>query len=157
MSSSRYEVVLLRAMEAESQQFRSCCAALASGESEAAGPEGAACSRRDSEAASVAAAAIGAAARFVRDHGSLADERLKRLAAYATTLVDALPPDLHLLFQLHHVDGYPLSVYATATDMNLAEAAADYRNLVLALTATNTDWCKVLQGTALPANEPREA
>lgn len=157
MSSSRYEVILLNAMEAESQQFRSCCRVLAYGESEVGGPEDAARPRRDSEAASVAAAAIGAAARFVRDHGSLADDRLKQLAAHAPTLVDALPPDLHLLFQLHHVDGYPLSVYATATDMNLVEAAADYRNLVLALTATNADWCKLLQGAALPANEPREA
>jgi hypothetical protein len=155
MSVSRYEVILLRAMEVESAHFRSCLRTRAYAESEPGEPESARRFRRDGEEASVAAAAIGAAARFVREHASLADERLKRLAAHAERLVGLAPPELHLLFTLHFIDGYPLTVYATATDMDLAAAADDYRNLVQALADAGTDWVAVLQGAAPNAKEPR--
>jgi hypothetical protein len=151
--TSRYEVILLQAMEAESQHFRSCVRLLAYADSGAAESEGSTRLRQDDEAAGVATAAIGAAARFVRDHGSLADEPLRRLAAHAQVLVGLLPPDLHLFFQLHYVDGYPLSVYATATEMDVGAAAGDYHDVILALRATGADWTAVLQG---PASLPKE-
>jgi hypothetical protein len=143
--SSRYEEILLRATEVEREHFQSWEKALTSAEA------GAADTRRlgrEGRAASVAAAALGAAQRFVHDHGSLADAELRRLDQHASRLAHVLPPELQLLFKLHYVDGYPLSVYATATEMDLGDAAGDYRDIILALSATGADWTAVLQGTA---------
>jgi hypothetical protein len=88
----------------------------------------------------------------VRDHGSLADAEIRRLDQHASWLADGLPPELQLLFRLHYVDGYPLSVYATATDMTFAAAAEDYRSLILALADAVPDWSVILQ--AAGAQDP---
>jgi hypothetical protein len=151
--TSRYEEILLHAMEIESAHYLACERALASAKGGAEDAESASRLWRDGQAASAAAAALGAAQRFVRDHGSLADAEIRRLARHGQDLGEGLPEELQLLFRLHHVDGYPLSVYSTATGMTQAEAAEDYRDLILALSRVVPDWPAILQafGAQRPA------
>jgi hypothetical protein len=120
-AASTHEAILGGAVEAEALHYRTMMQ-IQDGDSGLDALLG-------SLAASLAAAALGAALRFVRDHASLADRELKRQARVAAKLVDELPDELHMLWLLHYVEGYPLSVYATATGVTMAAANEDYRNL----------------------------
>jgi hypothetical protein len=84
-------------------------------------------------AASLFAAAAGAAQRVVCEHPSCVTGERTRLAACAATIVEELPPELHLLWRLHYVDAHPLSVYVMATGLSEGAALDHYREIVRAL------------------------
>ncbi len=81
----------------------------------------------------MAGATIAHARRHMRVYPSEPDSYCRRYAAAAETVAASLPPRLVWLWQAHYVEEQPLPACAERAGREIADALADYRDLLMEL------------------------